>query len=227
LAELDDLIVLVAYGVIMLSDLRPLSRLRSLRPARNPTPAIDVARIERAVREILLAVGEDPDRDGLADTPKRVARSYRELFGGLTEDPATHLHRTFKQEHDEVIILRDIDFTSLCEHHLLPFFGKAHIAYLPTGGRVVGLSKLARTLDVFSRRPQVQERLTDQVADAIVEHLDPEGVAVVIEAQHMCMKMRGVKKACSTMQTFATRGSFKSNRMIGAEIIALMCQSRR
>ncbi|MDP9173973.1 MAG: GTP cyclohydrolase I FolE [Planctomycetota bacterium] len=196
-------------------------------PGTQPVPDIDLHRIERAVREILLAIGEDPDRDGLAETPKRVARSYRELFRGLREDASTHLRRTFEQDHEEVIIVRDIEFASVCEHHLLPFLGRAHIAYLPKGGRVVGLSKLARTVDVFAHRPQVQERLTDQIANALVEHLNPQAVAVVIEAQHMCMKIRGVNKNSSTMQTFACRGSFKTDRAMGAEVISLMCQSRK
>jgi GTP cyclohydrolase I len=193
----------------------------------EPTEDIDVPRIERAVREILFAIGEDPDRDGLVDTPKRVAKSYRELFRGLREDASHHLRRTFKQEHGQVIIVRDIECFSLCEHHLLPFMGKAHVAYLPTGGRVVGLSKLARTVDVFARRPQVQERLTDQIADSLVEHLNPEGVAVVVEAQHLCMKMRGVNKTCSSMQTFALRGSFLTDSVRGSEVVSLMCNRRR
>ncbi len=193
----------------------------------RPSPGVDLPRIERAVREILLAVGENPDRDGLADTPKRVAKAYRELFKGLWEDAETHLSRTFEQAHGEVIIVRDIEFFSLCEHHLLPFMGKAHVAYIPSGGRVVGLSKLARTVEVFARRPQVQERLTDQVADALVRHLDPLGVAVIVEAEHMCMKMRGVNKTCSSMQTFALRGQLKTDRAWGAEVVSLMCQSRR
>ena len=187
---------------------------------------IDLPRVERAVREILLAIGEDPDRDGLLDTPKRVAKSYRELFRGLNEDPAAHLRRTFTQEHGEVIILRDIQFSSVCEHHLLPFMGKADIAYIPTGGQVVGLSKLARTVEVFARRPQVQERMTDQIADALVEHLNPQGVAVIVEANHLCMKLRGVNKTCS-MQTFALRGTYKVDRELGSQIINLICSSRR
>jgi len=203
---------------------------RSVR-ARQAIPnlgdGIDLPRIERAVREILLAIGEDPDRDGLLDTPKRVAKSYRELFRGLREDPATHLRRTFTHEHGQVIIVRDIEFASLCEHHLLPFLGQAHIAYIPSGGRVVGLSKLARTVDVFARRPQVQERMTDQIADALVEHLNPQGVAVVIEANHLCMKMRGVNKTCSTMQTFALRGAYEADQDLGSQIINLICNSRR
>ena len=188
---------------------------------------IDLPRIERAVREILLAIGEDPDRDGLLDTPRRVARSYRELFRGLREDPATHLRRTFEQEHGGTIILRDIEFSSICEHHLLPFMGKAHVAYIPTGGRVVGLSKLARTVEVFARRPQVQERMTDQIADALVEHLNPQGVAVIVEANHLCMKLRGVKQTCSSMQTFALRGSYKVEPELGSQIVSLICNSRR
>ncbi len=188
---------------------------------------IDLPRIERAVREILLAIGEDPDRDGLIDTPKRVARSYRELFRGLREDAAVHLRRTFTQEHGETIILRDIEFSSICEHHLLPFMGKAHVAYIPTGGRVVGLSKLARTVEVFARRPQVQERMTDQIADALVEYLNPQGVAVIVEANHLCMKLRGVNKTSSSMQTFALRGSYKLDAQLGSQIVNLICNSRR
>ena len=188
---------------------------------------IDLPRVERAVREILLAIGEDPDRDGLLDTPKRVARSYRELFRGLIEDPAIHLRRTFTQEHDEVIVLRDIEFSSICEHHLLPFIGEAHVAYIPAGGQVVGLSKLARTVEVFARRPQVQERMTNQIADALVEHLNPQGVAVIVEANHLCMKLRGVNKTCSTMQTFALRGDYKLDPQMGSQIVNLICNSRR
>ena len=200
------------------------SSLRVRHAAKERIDQIDLRRIENAVREILVAIGEDPDRDGLIDTPKRVAKSYRELFRGLSENPSTHLNRTFRHEHDGIVILRDIEFSSVCEHHLLPFFGKAHIAYMPSGGRVVGLSKLARTVDVFARRPQVQERMTDQIADALVEHLNPEGVAVVIEAQHMCMKLRGVNKTCSTMQTFGLRGSFRSDQAKGMHVTSLLCR---
>jgi GTP cyclohydrolase I len=214
---------MIAQARIAAFPMTPALRHHSCEPAED----IDLPRIERAVREILLAIGEDPDRDGLVDTPKRVAKSYRELFRGLREDASHHLRRTFKQEHGQVIIVRDIEFFSLCEHHLLPFMGKAHVAYLPTGGRVVGLSKLARTVDVFARRPQVQERLTDQIADSLVEHLNPQGVAVVVEAQHLCMKMRGVNKTCSSMQTFALRGSFLTDSVRGAEVVSLMCNSRR
>lgn len=189
---------------------------------RGQTQGVDLPRIERAVREILLAIGEDPQREGLLDTPARVARSYRELFRGLGEDAATHLRRTFEQEHGEAIVVRDIEFSSMCEHHLLPFMGKAHVAYLPGDGRVVGLSKIARTVEVFARRPQVQERMTDQIADAMWQNLSPRGVAVVIEAQHLCMKMRGVNKTCSTMSTSALRGQFKTDRESGRHVLAMM-----
>jgi GTP cyclohydrolase I len=192
----------------------------------SPARPIDLPRIERAVREILSAIGENPDRDGLKDTPRRVAKAYRELFGGLRIDPAQHLGRVFDQACDEIIMLRDIDFFSLCEHHLLPFFGKAHVAYLPQGGKVVGLSKLARTVDVFARRPQVQERLTTQIADALMNHLNAAGVAVVIEAEHMCMKMRGVGKPRSLMVTSALRGVFKTNPASRAEVMSLMMHQR-
>ena len=190
-------------------------------------PAIDLERIERAVREILIAIGEDPERDGLAQTPCRVARSYAELFRGLCESPAAHLSRVFEQEHDDVILIRDIEFYSLCEHHLLPFTGKVHIAYLPGNGQVVGLSKLARTVEVFARRPQVQERLTNQIADALDDHLQTRGVAVVIEAEHFCMKMRGVNKSSSVMVTSTLRGAFRDDRAQGAEVLNLMLNSRR
>ena len=201
-------------------------------PARNGfasfrAPAIDLDRIERAVYEILIAVGEDPERDGLVDTPRRVARSYAELFRGLRESPAEHLSRVFEQQHDDVILVRDIEFYSLCEHHLLPFTGKAHIAYLPGNGHVVGLSKLARTVDVFACRPQVQERLTNQIADALDDHLQPRAVAVVIEAEHFCMKMRGVNKSASVMLTSTLRGAFRDDRAQGAEVLNLMLNSRR
>ena len=191
------------------------------------SPAIDLERIEQAVHEILLAIGEDPQRDGLAATPARVARSYAELFRGLGESPAAHLGRVFEQEHDDVILVRDIEFFSLCEHHLLPFTGKVYIAYLPGHGQVVGLSKLARTVEVFARRPQVQERLTNQIADALDDHLQPRGVAVVIEAEHFCMKMRGVNKSSSVMLTSTLRGAFRDDRAIGAEVLSLIMNSRR
>lgn len=188
---------------------------------------IDFQRIERAVREILIAVGEDPDRDGLVETPRRVARSYGELFRGLHESPAGHLGRVFEQQHDDVILLRDIEFFSLCEHHLLPFSGKVHIAYLPSDGKIVGLSKLARTVEVFARRPQVQERLTNQLADAVAHYLQPSGVAVAIEAEHFCMKMRGVNKSSSVMVTSTLRGSFRDEPARGTDVLNLIFNSRR
>jgi GTP cyclohydrolase I len=185
---------------------------------------VDLPRIERAVREILLAVGEDPDREGLLKTPNRVARSYAQLMAGLREDPRVHLGTVFTEQYDEVVLLRDIEFNSVCEHHLLPFMGRAHVAYLP-GGKVVGLSKLARLVDGFARRPQVQERLTTQIADALMEELNPVGAACVIEATHTCMTIRGVKKPGSVMVTSALRGIFKDNASSRAEILSLMYSS--
>lgn len=182
---------------------------------------VDLPRIERAVREILLAVGENPDREGLQKTPNRVARSYAELMAGLRIDPRVHLKTVFTERYDEIVLLRDIEFHSLCEHHLLPFTGKAHVAYLP-GGKVVGLSKLARLVEGYARRPQVQERLTNQVADALMEELSPSGAACVIEAVHTCMTIRGVKKAGSVMVTSALRGQFKDCPMSRAEVLSLM-----
>ena len=173
---------------------------------------IDTARIEKAVREILEAIGEDPERDGLLATPRRVARMYAEICSGLHEDPARHLRTTFEADHDEMVMVRDIPLYSLCEHHLAPFIGKAHVAYIPNDdGRVIGLSKFARLIDGYAKRPQVQERLTSQVADALQASLDPKGVMVVIEAEHLCMSMRGVKKAGSTTVTSAVRGLFRTN----------------
>ena len=178
-------------------------------PADNP---IDLPRIEAAVREILAAIGEDTSRDGLQDTPARVARMYAEICGGLHQDPRTHLKTVFEADHDEMVMVRDIPLYSLCEHHLAPFLGKAHVAYIPNAdGRVIGLSKFARLVDGYARRPQVQERLTAQIADAMQESLDPKGVMVVIEAEHMCMSMRGVKQAGSTTVTSAVRGLFRTN----------------
>ncbi len=183
---------------------------------------VDMPAIESAVRQILLAVGEDPDRDGLLDTPARVARAYAEIFAGLHQSPAAHLGRVFEQEHDGPVIVRDIEFASVCEHHLLPFLGKAHVAYLPGGGKVVGLSKLARTVEVFARRPQVQERLTGQVADALETHLGPRGVMVVIEAEHLCMKMRGVQCHQSVTLTTAWRGVYRDDVAARNEVLNLM-----
>jgi len=163
-----------------------------LLPAKEP---VDQERIERAVREILLAVGEDPDRDGLVDTPARVARMYAEQFAGLRQEPEDVLTTVFDAEHDEIVLVRDIDMYSMCEHHLVPFFGKAHIGYIPNGkGEITGLSKLARLVDVYARRPQVQERMTCQIADALMRILEPRGVIVVLECEHLCMSMRGVRQ---------------------------------
>ena len=189
---------------------------------------IDRTRIERAVREILLAIGEDPDREGLRETPTRVARAYGEIFAGLRQDPAAHLQCTFAQSCDEVITVCGIKFYSVCEHHLLPFTGNVHIAYLPANGRVVGLSKLARTVEVFARRPQIQERLTDQIAEALTTHLQARGVIVVVEAEHMCMRMRGVRSVDAVMTTIARRGVFQSDATRSSEVMSLLnTMSRR
>jgi len=180
----------------------------------EPTPEspIDQPRIEAAVREILAAIGEDPARDGLLNTPSRVARMYAEVCAGIHEDPAEHLKVVFEAGHDEMVMVRDIPLYSLCEHHLVPFIGKAHVAYIPNeDGKITGLSKLARVVDGYARRPQVQERLTVQVADALDQVLEPRGVMVVIEAEHLCMSMRGVKKAGSSTVTSAVRGLFRQN----------------
>ncbi len=184
--------------------------------------AVDHARIEAAVRELLLAVGEDPDRDGLLDTPARVARSYAEIFSGLGQDPGTVLGTTFDVDHDEMILVKDIEMFSVCEHHLVPFHGVAHVGYIPgRDGRVVGLSKLARLVDVFARRPQVQERLTTQIADALEAHLDPRGVIVVVEAEHLCMSMRGIRRPGARTITSTVRGQLR-NPATRAEAITLM-----
>jgi GTP cyclohydrolase IA len=175
----------------------------------------------RAVREILEAVGEDPTREGLVDTPRRVAEMYEELFSGLDSDPTEHLSVGFEEHHKEMIVLRDIPFSSTCEHHLLPFVGTAHVGYIPAG-RIVGLSKLARVVEGFARRPQLQERLTSQIADAIDDTLKPRGVGVIIEAQHFCMIVRGVKKPGSTMVTSAMRGLFRNNPPTRAEFLSFV-----
>ena len=195
------------------------------RPSAMVPAKVDISRIERAVREILIAVGEDPDREGLIKTPNRVARAYGEMLAGLQDDPHRHLKTVFHEQYDEIVLLRDIEFHSLCEHHLLPFTGRAHIAYLPNG-KVVGLSKLARLVEGFARRPQVQERLTTQIADALMEELNPAGSACVLEATHTCMTVRGVGKPGSTMVTSALRGIFKDNSSSRAEVLALMYAGR-
>jgi GTP cyclohydrolase I len=184
---------------------------------------VDKGRIEKAVREIIEAIGEDPDRDGLQRTPMRIAEMYDEIFAGLHNDPSEHLTVTFEADHDEMVMVRDIAVTSLCEHHLVPFSGRAHVAYIPgEDGRITGLSKIARLVDGYARRPQVQERLTTQIADALMEVLQPTGVFVVIEAEHMCMSMRGVKKPGSLTITSAVRGLFKTNPATRAEAMSLI-----
>lgn len=191
---------------------------------RHQAP-VDIAAIEEAVGRILEAVGEDPQRDGLRDTPARVARMYGELFAGLARDPAEYLSVAFDEQYDEMVVLRDIPFYSMCEHHLLPFMGAAHVAYLPRG-RVVGLSKLARVVEAFARRPQIQERLTCQIADLIMEKLDAKGAAVIIEATHTCMTIRGVRKPGSVMVTSAMRGTFRANLATRNEAINLLTGGR-
>ena len=185
---------------------------------------MDKKKIKAAVRLLLEAIGEDPDRDGLKETPDRVARMYEEVFGHGEEDPRVSLSKKFDEQHHEVVLVKDIPFFSMCEHHLMPFFGKAHVAYIPNG-HVVGLSKLARVVESFARRPQLQERMTSQIADVINEELKPEGVAVVCEAVHTCMTMRGVKKQGSTVVTSAMRGAFRKNISTRAEIMSLICGS--
>ncbi len=182
-----------------------------MRPVEQPSE-VDQARIEKAMREVLLAIGEDPDRDGLVETPARVARMYAEIFAGLHDDPADHIVAAFEADHDEMVMVRDIPLYSACEHHFIPFFGRAHVAYIPNeDGRVVGLSKLARLVDGYSRRPQVQERLTAQVADALQKTLEPQGVMVVLEAEHLCMSMRGIRKPGASTVTSAVRGLFRTS----------------
>lgn len=182
---------------------------------------VDTARIEKAVSEILLAVGEDPNREGLKFTPQRVARMYAELLAGINEDPKEHVTTTFTEKYDEIILLRDIPFYSICEHHLMPFIGKAHVAYLPDGV-VVGLSKLARIVDCFARRLQVQERLTDQIADFVMKNIKPKGVAVVLEASHSCTTIRGIKKPGSVMVTSSLRGTLRSDPRSRNEVMTLI-----
>ena len=182
---------------------------------------MDLERIERAIREILLAIGEDADRDGLRQTPNRVARMYKEMFSGLHEDPARHLTAAFKESYDEMVVLRDIPFNSTCEHHLMPFEGRAHITYIPDG-QVVGISKLARVVDELAHRPQVQERLTSQIADLLMDKLKAKGVAVVVQASHTCMTCRGIKKPGALMITSAVRGNCRSDARTRSEVMALL-----
>lgn len=185
--------------------------------------AVDHERARAAVRDLLVAVGEDPDREGLVETPERVARAYEEIFAGLHQDPSEVLTKTFNEDHRELVLVRDIPVYSTCEHHLVPFYGKAHIGYIPgKSGKVTGLSKLARLVDLYAKRPQVQERLTKQVADAMVKRLQPQAVIVVIECEHLCMAMRGIRKPGATTTTSAVRGGFETNPASRAEVLSLI-----
>ena len=202
------------------------SRRRPLPAGNHDAPlAVDQERIQAAVREILLAVGEDPDREGLRETPARVARMYAELFSGLHSDPRDLLQKTFTQKYDEMVLEKNIGFSSICEHHLLPFLGKAHIAYLPKG-KIIGLSKLARVVEVLSRRPQVQERMTEELADLLVAELGARGVGVILEASHTCMTIRGVRKPDAICTTSAMRGVFRDQLSSRAELMSLIYGSR-
>jgi GTP cyclohydrolase I len=194
-------------------------------PNGAPPDGIDQERIRAAVREILLAVGEDPDREGLRDTPDRVARMYAELFAGLHRDPREFLQKTFTQKYDEMVLVKDIAFAALCEHHLLPFLGKAHVAYLPKG-KIVGLSKIPRVVRALAHRPQVQERMTEEIADLLMEELEARGVGVILEASHTCMTVRGVRQPQSICTTSAMRGVFKDNQSTRAELMSLVFGSR-
>ncbi|MBQ6708179.1 MAG: GTP cyclohydrolase I FolE [Clostridia bacterium] len=183
---------------------------------------MDTKRIENAVREILIAIGEDPDREGLVETPSRVARMYEEIFSGISDDPTKHLKIFDEEKNDEMVIVRDIPLYSMCEHHLIPFMGVAHIAYIPKDGKVIGLSKLARIVTSFAKRPQLQERLTSQIADFLSKHLNAQGVAVIIEAEHLCMTMRGARAAGAKTQTSALRGTMRSDAKTRSEVMSLL-----
>ncbi|WP_072910473.1 GTP cyclohydrolase I FolE [Desulforamulus aeronauticus] len=182
----------------------------------------DLPKIEQAVRMILEAIGEDPEREGLVETPARVAKMYQEIFAGLQEDPEEHLGKIFAEDHEEMVLVKDIRLFSMCEHHLIPFIGKAHVCYIPRNGKVTGLSKLARLVNGYARRPQLQERLTKQIADAIMKKLNPYGVMVVVEAEHLCMSMRGVRSPGATTVTSAVRGIFKKHESSRAEALRLI-----
>lgn len=201
------------------------ARFPTLAPVAPALEGVDHDRLRKAVREILIAVGEDPDREGLLETPDRVARMYAEIFSGLHTDPAVFLRKTFTEKHDEMVLVKDIEFSSCCEHHLLPFLGKAHIGYLPDG-KVVGLSKLARVVDAVARRPQVQERMTETLADLIMTELQPRGVGVIVEASHSCMTIRGVRKPGAMTITSAVRGLFRTNPPTRAELMSLVFGGR-
>lgn len=183
---------------------------------------VDHGKIEQAVKLILEAIGEDPTREGLVDTPKRVAKMYAEVFSGLNEDPAEHFKTIFGEDHEELVLVKDIPFYSMCEHHLVPFYGKAHIAYIPKGGKVTGLSKLARAVEAVAKRPQLQERITSTIAESIMNSLEPHGVMVIVEAEHMCMTMRGVKKPGSQTVTSAVRGIFRKDEASRSEVLSLI-----
>src|SRR4051812_6423839 len=201
----------------------PDTNVQSMRESRDPTAGFDLPRIERAVREILEAIGEDPEREGLRGTPGRVARAYVESFGGLHRDASEIVNVVFDEQHDEMVLVKDIEVASTCEHHLVPFHGVAHVGYIPNEtGQITGLSKLARLVDVFARRPQVQERLTTQIADALEAALQPSGVIVVVECEHLCMSYRGVRKPGSKTITSAVRGSFRDNASTRAEAMSLI-----
>jgi GTP cyclohydrolase IA len=205
----------------MADRIKPAGRTPELPNGQVLSAPVDHARIEAAVREILAAVGEDPDREGLRETPARVARMYEEMFVGMRQDPAAPLQKKFTEKYDEMVLVKDIRFESMCEHHLLPFYGKAHIAYLPNG-QIVGLSKLARVVEILSRRPQIQERMTEDLADLLMKELDARGVGVVVEASHTCMAIRGVRKANSICTTSAMRGGFKDHPETRSEFMALI-----
>ena len=197
------------------------------RRAEHRWEPMDTAKIEQGVRLILEGIGEDPNREGLLKTPSRVAKMYEEVFAGMTEDPSVHFETLFEEDYEEMVLVKDIPFNSMCEHHLVPFVGKAHVAYIPgKEGRVCGLSKLARLVDAYAKRPQVQERLTKQVAETLMEQLHPQGVMVVLEAEHMCMTMRGVKKPGSRTVTSAVRGVFDSDSTTRAEALSLIFPGR-
>ena len=206
-------------------DDRILSARRHRHVPRTSERSVDLPRIEAAVREILIAVGEDPEREGLLETPARVARMFTEMFAGLGQDPGEPLKKTFTQKYDEMVLVKDIGFESMCEHHLLPFIGKAHVAYLPNG-KIVGISKLARVVELLARRPQVQERMTEELADLIMDRLDARGVGVVVEAMHTCMTIRGIRKPTSLCTTSAMRGSFQTNLSSRSELMALIYSGR-
>jgi GTP cyclohydrolase I len=203
-------------------------RHRRGRPGANSaglSAPVDQARLEAAIREILLAVGEDPEREGLRETPTRMARMYAEMFAGLRQDAAEPLRKTFTEKYDEMVLVKDIGFESMCEHHLLPFIGQAHVAYLPNG-KIVGLSKLARVVEILARRPQVQERMTEELADLIMDQLDARGVGVILEASHTCMTVRGIRKPTSVCTTSAMRGAFQTNLSTRSELMALIFPRR-